>query len=243
MIKVDLHSHTHFSLCGIHTVIELLTEAKRLGMTGLAVTDHGPALGGRLNKIFFERLHDPVEGIKLLKGLELNVVDRDGNTDCPTAYLPYLDIVLLGLHYNIETGQTKEQYTDYLIKTISKNSYIDIIAHPNDIKYLPDFKLLCEACLEYSVAIEINNTKTALQRVSDEITLELMKCCKDYSCPVVVNSDAHTLNELGRDEAVQRLLKSIDFPEHLIINRTVSSAFDYIIERNENNNERLNHFF
>ena len=64
MIEVDLHSHTHFSNCGLHSCLEMLEAARAKGMKGLAITDHGLSLGGRLNSIFFERLKDPVPGIR-----------------------------------------------------------------------------------------------------------------------------------------------------------------------------------
>ena len=46
MLEVDFHSHTFFSKCGLHSIIEMLTEAKNRGLAALAITDHGPVLLG-----------------------------------------------------------------------------------------------------------------------------------------------------------------------------------------------------
>ncbi len=232
MLEVDLHSHTLFSQCGIHTVIEMLTYAKSIGLKALAITDHGPSLEDcRLNSPFFLRLKDPVPGIKLIKGAELNIINDDGKTDLPMRYLPYMDIVLAGLHQNIEKNLNKKKYTDLLINSMKNNKFIDIITHPNNPDYLPDLKLVVEACKEYDKVIEINNSKTELDRVENHITMELIGLCKDYKCHVAVNSDAHALHEIGQNKAVMPLLKQSEFPESLIINRNFETAVNYIEKR------------
>ena len=43
MLEVDFHSHSLFSGCGLHTIIEMLTYAKTVGLKALAITDHGTA--------------------------------------------------------------------------------------------------------------------------------------------------------------------------------------------------------
>jgi putative hydrolase len=53
MIPVDFHSHSLFSGCGVHTVLEMLTAAKAKGLKGLAITDHGKLVKGRANSVFF----------------------------------------------------------------------------------------------------------------------------------------------------------------------------------------------
>ena len=47
-LKADLHSHSLYSNCGMHTVMELLNHARDIGLSVLAITDHGSASGGRL---------------------------------------------------------------------------------------------------------------------------------------------------------------------------------------------------
>ena len=44
MIPFDFHAHYLFSSCGIHTVLELLGRAREIGMAGMSITDHGPAI-------------------------------------------------------------------------------------------------------------------------------------------------------------------------------------------------------
>lgn len=104
MLQVDLHSHTLFSRCGLHTILEMLNQARALGLEALAITDHGLTLGGHLNGPFFDRLQDPVPGVKLLKGVECNVLNDGGHIDLPMQWIQHLDVVLVGLHPNLKEG-------------------------------------------------------------------------------------------------------------------------------------------
>jgi putative hydrolase len=231
MIAVDLHAHSLFSGCGVHTVVELLTRARELGLAGLAVTDHGPAVGGRLNSTFFERLAQPVSGVRLLKGVESNLGADRGTTDFPVEYLRYCDIALIGIHTNTPKGLSAGEYTDLLLATLEANPYLDVVTHPNSADYPQDFPRLVRGVRQLGRAIELNNSKVALRRVALEVTEALLRACIAEACPVVVNSDAHTLSEIGGDDAIRPLMKALHFPEELVLNRTAEEAFAFIERR------------
>lgn len=228
MLEVDLHSHTHFSKCGIHTHLELLTRAKELGLKGLAITDHGPVLKPTTPGPFWDRLNNPLEGIRLIKGMECNVLDGEGTIDLPEEKLKYMEIVLLGLHPNIKPCDDKYKNTNMLIKAIEKNSAVNVITHPNDKHYPINFYRLAAAAIENNVVLELNNSKTLLKRVDDSVTKELITACKELGCPMMINSDTHAIEELGLDDSVKPFLAELDFPEELIVNSTAEKAFAYI---------------
>jgi len=231
MISVDFHSHSLFSGCGVHTIIELLQAAKERGMAGLAITDHGKFVGGNANSVFFERLLDPVSGIRFLKGIEANLDPLTGKTDVPIAFLQNLDIVLLGLHDNLPQAQSAEFYTNLLLSTLEKNPFIDVITHPNSLQYPLNFDRLIEAAIRLDVVIEMNNSKVMLKRSPTLEVERLILACKKRACRVALSSDAHCVHELGRDEDIRPLLAKHQFPEELIVNRTSASAFEFIAER------------
>jgi putative hydrolase len=231
MLQVDLHSHSHFSQCGIHSVIEMLTAARDRGLAGLAITDHGPALNSSLRSTFFDRLLDPVTGIRLLKGIECNLGPTPGAIDLPRRYVPLVDVVLLGIHPNTPAGLDGEAYTDLLIAAMRANPCVDLITHPNSVECPVNFARLAGEAARLHVALEINNSKTALDRVPDSMTVELIRACKAAGCSVAVCSDAHALNEIGCDEAVRPLLASAGFPEALIVNRDAATAFAWVEAR------------
>lgn len=231
MLEVDLHSHSLFSLCGCHTVIEMLTHAKALKMKALAITDHGKKLKGRLNGVFYKRLTDPVPGIRLIKGIECNVLDEPGIIDCPSDFLPHMDVVLLGIHHNIKHGLGKGKYTEMLLSAMAHNRFVDIIAHPNVLEYEVEFEPVAKAAIQYGMVLELNNSKPVLSRTTPQAVRELILACKRVKCPVVISSDAHVLNEIGQDGAIRSLLKELRFPEHLVINRNEASAYAFMEKR------------
>ena len=234
MIKFDLHSHTLFSLCGLHTVLELLEQAKAIGLKGFAVTDHGLTLGGRLNSPFFERFKSPCPDVKILKGVECNLLDGKGKIDAPRDFMKYIDILLLGAHPNTPRGLGAAVYTDMLIAAMQKNPCVDIITHPNDPFYPVDYKRLAREARVLGVALELNNSKILYARTGAESAVELVEACRDEGCLMAVNSDAHAIHELGLDDSVRPILAAARFPEEMIVNRNEESALEFVERRRVN---------
>lgn len=241
MLKVDFHSHSHFSLCGLHSVLEMLTAAKNKGLAALAITDHGSMLKGSIPSTFFDRLFDPVPGIRLLKGMECNIAGDNGEIDFPMRYLPWVDIVLLGLHPHLPKKQTAQHNTGLLLKALEKNPFVDIVTHPEDVEYPVDFKDVSLFAKEHGIALECNNSKILNNRVSKELMMEYLNVCKDIGCLIAINSDAHAIGEIGLDDSVRPLLQTVGFPENRIVNRNAHSAFEFLETRRAVKKEILAH--
>lgn len=240
MLEVDLHSHTFFSKCGIHTHLELLIRAKELGLKGLAITDHGPALKSRITLPFFDRLKNPVDGIRFIKGIECNLLDEQGTIDIiqiPSRFIRHIELVLVGLHPNIEKGLGMKRNTDMVVKAIETNPCIDIITHPNEREFSLDLERLAGAAKEHGVALELNNSKTRYNRTTPEVTKELVRVCKNVGCRMAIGSDAHAIEELGLDDSVRPYLEEATFPQKLLINGSAEQAFEFIEERKRNKNQ------
>jgi len=234
MIQFDLHVHTLFSLCGLHTVLELLEQAKAIGLKGFAVTDHGQTLGGRLNNPFFERFKSPCPDVKILKGVECNLLDDKGKIDAPRSFMNFIDVILLGIHPNTPRGLDSAVYTDMLIAAMRKNPCVDIITHPNDPNYPVDYRRLAREAKSQGIALELNNSKILYARVGVESAAELVEACRDEGCLMAVNSDTHAVHELGLDDSVRPILEAARFPEELIVNSSEHSALEFIERRRVN---------
>ena len=234
MFEVDLHTHTLMSTCGIHSLIEMLTAAKNAGLKGLAVTDHGYLLGGKMPSTFFDRLVNPVEGIELFKGAELNLEGESSRTDIEERLIPFCDILLLGLHDTIPKDRGRDYNTGRLIEAIEKNPYIDGITHPNSTGFPVNYTPLAKTAAEYGVALELNNSKVKYRRVSDSETRELIRVCRDTGCPVMVNTDSHAMNELGDTSRIERMIREEDLPQTQIVNRTLETVKTWLDSRRKN---------
>ena len=231
MFEVELHSHTLYSKCGIHTALEMLNAAREAGLKGLALTDHGPALNGHMSSPFFERLKQPVPGIKLLKGVECNVTDRNGGTDMRIKYIKFCDVLLVGLHANMPNDMTAEEAADALIACLEKNPWLDIVSHPLNCDFPVDLRKLAKAAKRLGRVLEFNFSKLNLGRVSDEEMREYIGICRDEGCLTAVNTDAHAVGELGMTSRLQGLIDMEKFPRERIVNRTLESAMKWIEER------------
>ncbi|MBI9107978.1 MAG: PHP domain-containing protein [Spirochaetales bacterium] len=231
MFETDLHAHSLFSACGLHTIIEMLTAAKIKGIRGQAITDHGPFLGRRPSSTFFERLENPVKGIRFFKGMECNVTDEAGSIDVIPKFMKWYDVVLVGFHNFSIKDAPPEYYAKIMTKALRTNPCIDIIVHPNAPHFVIDFKMIAETAAETGTAIELNNAKTRLGRSTEEQTISLIEACIEAGCDVTVNTDAHALNEVGNTDVIEALLKKTAFPTEKIVNRTLESTIEWIAKR------------
>lgn len=232
MLQVDLHIHSLFSFCGLHTFLELIEQAHKLNLKAMAITDHGPAVGGgRLNSVFFERLKCPYPDLTLYKGVELNLLDEPGKIDVPWKFMPFIDILLLGVHPNLKPQKPKHYFTELLLAAMDENPFIDIISHPNDPQYPVDYDNLAKKAAQKGMALELNNSKILYKRSMVGDTLELILACKRANCRMAVNSDTHAIHELGHDEAVRPLLADAGFPDELIVNRNADITAKFLEER------------
>ena len=231
MLEVDFHSHTLFSRCGMHSIIEMLTHARFAGLKGLAITDHGPFLKGRTPNTFFERLGQPITGITMLKGMECNIKNEEGEIDFPLPYLKFADIVLLGLHPGYMPGLSREHYTSLMLRALDKNPFVDIVTHPEDPAFPLDLPELAGFAHDRGIALEINNSKVLYKRSPLQATVALIEACKKAACRVVIDSDAHAIHEIGLDSSVLPLLERAKFPRELIVNATAKGAFGFVEER------------
>jgi putative hydrolase len=231
MLEVDFHCHTLFSRCGLHTIVECLSYARDKGMLGLAITDHGRELKGHIPSTFWDRLTDPVPGIRLLKGIECNIRGDQGEIDFPLEFLLHADVVLLGLHVNLPKDLGVEGCTTLLLKALEENPYVDIITHPNDQVYPVDFESVTRFAASHGIALELNNSKNLYSKVSSRGTIEMLEACKRNKCLIAVNSDAHALHEIGLDDAAKVFLQQVRFPHEYIVNRDAASAFGFVENR------------
>ena len=82
-IRGDMHTHSTWSSDGKNTIEEMAREARRLGRTYLAVTDHSHYLReGRMDaqNREIDKVKEELGRFKLLRGVEANI-KADGSID------------------------------------------------------------------------------------------------------------------------------------------------------------------
>jgi putative hydrolase len=232
-IVVDTHTHTVSSGHAYSTVQEIAREAPNNGIEMLAITDHGPSMKGAPCLYHFGNLRvipKILYGVKILKGVEANIIDYSGNVDMPDDYLKRLDFTMASFHDICIKPASIEEHTNALIN-ILKNPLIDAIAHPGNPQFQIDIDKVVKAAKEYNKLIEINNHSFLVRAGSESNCREIARTCKEYGVRIVCGSDAHISFDVGKFDHVYKLLDDIKMPEKLILNTSVNKFEEYLLER------------
>lgn len=241
-IFADYHTHTIYSH-GKGTIEDNVKAAIKLGLKEIAISDHGPGhIFFGLKKRDYQKIRHEIDKmnekypqIRVLMGVEANLVGLDGTIDVPDELMKYLDILLMGYHTGVmpkdfSSGVNlfgknalcnyiaslrpviRKQNTDSMIKAINKYK-IDIITHPG-AKVDIDTERLAKAAKLRGTALEINSGHGFM-------TVDYVKIAMREGCKFVINSDAHTPLRVG------------DFKTGIDIANKAGLTADYIINAEE----------
>ena len=157
-------------------------------------------------------------------------MDYQGNLDMEEYLLKTMDVVIASLHHPCLKSGSREENTAAMIGAM-KNPYVNIIGHPDDSRYPLDYLALVQAAKEYGVLIELNNNSHASSGSEGKPgsnDIEILNHCRNYHVPVILGSDAHTEEDVGNHKFLDILLDAVEFPEELIVNRSVAEYKKYI---------------
>lgn len=222
-ILADTHTHSVASGHAYSTIDENVRWAAVRGLRLLALTDHAPAMKNTTCHAYFANLHVVPEelcGVRLLRGVELNILDYDGNVDLDDKVLSMLDMAIASLHMPcLAPGSRKENTRAY--RMVMENPYVDVLGHPGDPHYDVDYEEVFRAAGETGTLLEINNTSLVpggFRDGSAENIEKLLRMCMQEGRAVILGSDAHFYTGIGDFSYVEALLEKIGFPEELVLN-------------------------
>jgi putative hydrolase len=208
--------------------------AKKNGLRGFVLTEHGPALqGGLPHPYYFGNLNVlPLEirGVRLFRGVELNIMDDAGSLDLPVKYLKLLDFVMAGLHEACFAPDSKDANTRAMIAALG-NPYVDCISHPGNPAYPIDYEKVVKAAARYGKALEINNSSFKVRKGSDENCKTIACLAKRFGCLLSCGSDAHYWEDVGRFDAALPVISDAGIEEEQLINNTLESFTEFYERR------------
>ena len=235
----DLHIHTVASGHAYSTVMENAQVAQQKGLEMIALTDHGPEMpGGPHAYHFSNQLAVPEElfGIRILKGIEANIIDRKGKLDLDLFRLSQLDIVLAGLHALCSPSGSVAENTEAMVNAI-KNPFVDIIVHPGNPEFLIDALAVVQAAVKYDVALEVNNSSLTVSRKGSLPHCDqIAALAKQYGAKLVIGSDSHFCAHVGDFGAAVELLEKNNIPEEMVINTSIERIWAHLRRRNNRRN-------
>lgn len=219
-ILADFHCHTIASVHAYSSIRENIDAAKGLGLLALGITDHGYKMPEGPALSFFKSLSalpDHVEGLRLLKGVEANIMDFNGTLDMPEECLEKLDYAIASFHQQCLVPGTAEDHTKAYL-AVAENPSVRFIGHPGTPEYAFDYERVLPVFKKNGKIVEINSHTFVCRRSSIANCRRIAELCKKYEVPIAVNSDAHSEWQLGAFDEALAMLEEIDFPEELVVN-------------------------
>lgn len=226
----DYHTHTVYSH-GKDTIRDNVESAIQKGLREIAICDHGPGhmfFGVKKEKLKemrkeIDKLNKEYKNIKILLGMEANIVSYGGEIDVDDELLKLLDILLVGFHYGSKLKKINDVYKMYFLnKFFFRSSHmkrkarelntkalisaierydIDLITHPT-AKIDVDVIELARAASRRGTALEINSSHGSL-------TVEEISLIMNENVKFMINSDAHSKERVGDvQKGIERAIKA-----------------------------------
>lgn len=228
-IIADLHTHTNISEHAFSTLEENCIAANKAGLYVVGITNHGPALEDGASHWHFRSLgkNNPgrMHGVYLISGIELNIMP-DGSVDLAEEYMKNLDLKIASFHQEIFYPKDKNHVNDMLNEALL-NENINVFGHLGNEIFKFDYESIISKCNRYNKIVEVNNHSFVQRLGSDKNCLEIVKLCKKYEVPIIVNSDAHISSSIGHFDDAISVIESAEYPEELIVNSSIERLQEY----------------
>ncbi|MBO7345070.1 MAG: PHP domain-containing protein [Clostridia bacterium] len=231
ILTSDYHTHTVYSH-GKGSILDNARSAQEVGLKEIGISDHGfshPAFGLRANKVPKMKeeckLATEQTGVKVLMGIESNLIGTDGKVDLKPSRYDDFDVFLVGFHkfvlfkpktifslfipdlFHTYIGKPAKwvikENTKAFVNAI-KNNPIDVITHLNYYCFA-DVSEVAKVATDYGTYIELNAKKT---HFTDQEIDALLKTDVRF----VINSDAHAPKRVGEISLVEKLVERTNFP-------------------------------
>lgn len=219
----DTHTHSVASGHAYSTVQEMAKGAADNGIEVFALTDHGPSMLGAPTIWHFGNLGvipKVLNGVRILKGIEVNIIDYHGGLDISDDYLARLEFVIAGFHdYSITPG-TVEEHTAAMIAAL-RNPLVDGVVHPGNPQFQIDIERVVKAAVEYDKHIEINNHSFVVRTGSEKNCAEIARSAARLGAKIMTGSDSHISFDIGKFNNVHRILDEAGISEEQVLNTSI----------------------
>lgn len=166
-MKIDLHIHSRYSGDGVLEPEEIVRVARKIGLDGIAITDHNTIRGGQEAKKY------ETEDFRVIVGAEI-MTDKG-------------EVIGLFLRKEIKAGSFRD-----IITEIKAQGGMVIVPHPFDGLRRSAFRVTAEYAGTVD-AIECFNSRCIFQRYN----AKALEFAVQHNLPVVGGSDAHYPGEIG----------------------------------------------
>ena len=233
---IDLHIHTNVNPHAYSTLEENIRSAQEKGMRVIAITNHGPALQDSphwWSLVNMRVIPEYVGDLRVLKGVETNIIDENGNFDINQRIYDVMDIILCGLHTVEAYGDPSDiiKNTRAVINMI-RSQKIDIMVHLGNPQFPLEYELVVQEAVKAGVAIEINNSSLKNSRKGSRPNCKkILELCKKYEAMVSLGTDSHISYDIGEFKEAQLLIEEVGYPVESIINYSMENLGKFLENR------------
>ena len=233
---IDLHIHTCANPHAYSTLEENIRSAKEKNMKAIAITNHGPALQDSphwWSLMNIRVVPEYVGDLRVLKGVETNIIDDNGNFDINQRIYDVMDIILCGLHTVDAYGDPSNiiKNTKAVINMI-RSQKIDIMVHLGNPQFPLEYEMVVEEATKAGVAIELNNSSLKGSRKGSETNCrKILELCKKNNTTISLGTDSHISYDIGEFNEVQKLIDEIGYPVEKIVNYSIENLESFLQAR------------
>ncbi|MGI9875243.1 phosphatase [Vibrio chagasii] len=237
-LKVDTHTHTYASGHAYSTLIENAKSAKQNGLAMFCTTDHSESMPGAPHYWFFSNqrvLPRFIEGVAIIRGVESNIMNTQGEIDIHPSVDKNLDWVIASFHEPVFRPSDSAAHTEALLNVI-KGGRVDALGHLGNPNFDFDFEAVIQSAVEHNVAIEINNTtlKGNSRVGSVDRCYEIARIAKAKGAFITSGSDAHFCNDVGGLDLVSSLLDKVGIDSTKVITHSPQQFLSFLALRGRN---------
>ncbi len=241
-ILADYHTHTIYS-CGNNenrrhakgTIEENVLAAIDKGLEVIGISEHGfnhnfyglSRKNAKKEREEIDRLNKKYPQIKVLMGMECNILDDTGRIDMPDDMVHYFDYILAGYHYGsrptslrsilhhidnfLFSGRlfSKKYNTRALIKAMERYD-LKYITHPGD-KGQVDIVEVAQAAVRTNTGLEINGHHNRLSP-------EMIRDISHMDLKFYIGSDAHKPENIANFERAYEIVEESGLDPARIVN-------------------------
>ena len=230
----DFHTHTTYTH-GTSTIEENVKQAENLGLKNIAITEHSYNSCYHIQHGDLDKMRKDIDAIKdkykikILLGIEANLISRNGDLDIDDSELDKLDLVIVGFH-----KFTKVKFKEWLFfvlpnlirkrpskKQIERNTKaylncikkhrVNILAHLQYGGCYVDCEKIAKECVKRNIYIELNGKRINFSKI------EIDKMVKT-GVKFIINSDAHDIYSVGKNHRAFNLIEKYKIPLEQIAN-------------------------
>lgn len=235
---IDIHTHSVLSTHAYSTILENVKQAKKVNLNYYGISDHAPGMPGGMHLYAVHNLKilpKIIEDVHVLKGVEVNIMNEQGDLDLLDEDMSSLDYAIASIHgpcFGSSKGQ--QLNTEAYLNAMANHPCIKVLGHIDDARQPVDFEVLAKSCADNEVLIEINNSSLRPEsfRVGSKGNVKLiLEACMRNNTPVILTSDAHIYSDVGRIDYALMSLKEVNFPDELVVNYSHDLIQKYFITK------------